>query len=251
MQNRNHILIARCLYSLALFYTFRTSDAYCWEPGKNPYFTAAPRVEQVSISKVRLSWKGIVGQRKCVDAFLVKYWHSSMPSGFQLTDLVKPDINFIEIEVVPKVPYNFEVVAREDKGPLLGVDWNKSAMVQFRTSRLNQLVEEVPEPEVDLSTRHAYVPPPTTISPLTERGQPGLVFQGVTVELMAIIIVSSFIVLLILVGLVYKCFQTKSVDSSDDDVEENAVDKDSDREDFDADETDNLKARYRRSDSEL
>jgi len=248
MENRHHILIARCLYSLVLFYTFRTSDAYCWEPGKNPYFTAAPRVEQVTISKVRISWQGIVAKRECADAFLVKYWQLNMPSGFELTELVKPDVNFIEVEVVPKVPYNFEAVAREDKGPVLGVDWNKSPTVSFKTSRLNREFKEVPEPETDLSTRQPYKTSTTTLSPIVERGQAGLVFKGITVELMAIIIVSGFIVLLIGVGLVYKCLRTKSVsDSSDlDDVEDGAGGgADSDKEDLDtAHETDNLKARY-------
>jgi len=215
--------MAQCLlYSTMLFNTFRTSAAYCWEPGMNPYFGQAPRVEQVNLSTVRISWKDAVEKRWCVDHFLVKYWQTNMPTGYKLTELVTPDVNFIEVEVVPKVPYNFMAVAREDKGPVMGIDWNKSPIVKFKTSRLNHQVEvPPPSPEIDVSTRQ---PPPstsTTHSPLVERGEPGVVFQGITVELLAIIVVSGFIVILIIISLVYKCLRTKSVlDSTDLDEEE-------------------------------
>lgn len=252
-QQRHLTAAAQCmLYALVLFYTFRTTEAYCWEPGWNPYFTEAPRVEQVTISTVRISWKDIVARRECADSFLVKYWQLNMPQGYKLTDMVKTDQNFIEVEVVPKVPYNFQAVAREDKGPVMGVDWNKAPIVSFKTSRLNREVKEEPEPEVDLSTRQPYATSTSTLSPIAERGKAGVVFQGITVELLAIIVVGGFIVILIIIGLIYKCFRSKSVDSSDldDDPEDpdgkgGGVDDGdaSDKDDFDEfGETDNLKA---------
>jgi len=239
--------MAQCkLYVLVLFYTLPSTEGYCWEPGMNPYFKKAPRVEQVTISTVRISWKGLVGRRECADSFLVKYWQQNMPQPYTLTDDVQTDVNFIEVEVIPKVPYNFQAVAREDKGPLFGVDWNKAPIVSFRTSRLNREVKEEPEPEVDLSTRQPYATSTSTLSPIAERGKAGVVFQGVTVELLAIIIVGGFIVVLILIGLVYKCLRRKSVESSDmdDDPEDPADPADnSDKEDFDDfDEADKLKA---------
>ncbi len=54
-------------------------NAYCWEPGKNPDFTGPPKVEQVDMRTVRVSWFGLVKQRKCADQFLVKFWQRNSP----------------------------------------------------------------------------------------------------------------------------------------------------------------------------
>jgi len=37
--------------------------------------------------------------------------------------------NYVDITVVPKVKYAFQAVAREEKGAIGGVDWNKSPQV--------------------------------------------------------------------------------------------------------------------------
>lgn len=42
----------------------------------------------------------------------------------------------IPVQVIPKVDYQFQAVAREDKGPIGGVDWNKSPIAEFRTTSL-------------------------------------------------------------------------------------------------------------------
>lgn len=51
-----------------------------------------------------------------------------------MTDLVAKDLDYVDIEVTPKIPYQFQAVAREDKGLVGGVDWNKSPTVDFKTS---------------------------------------------------------------------------------------------------------------------
>ncbi len=65
---------------------------------------------------------------------MVKYWPRSAPSQYKVTDLVSKDLDHVDIEVTPKIPYQFQAVAREDKGLVGGVDWNKSPTVDFKTS---------------------------------------------------------------------------------------------------------------------
>jgi len=240
------LIVSSCL----LLYTcISSSEAFCWQIGHNPSFNAAPIVEQVTLSKVRVSWKGIVNQRNCVDQFLVKYWQTSMPQGYETTELVSSDVNFVEVVVSPKVPYNFQAVAREDKGPIRGVDWNKSPIVKFRTSRLNEQVEDEPPPapETDLVTHPPYPLPSSTPSPLQERGQKGVVIANITVEVLAIILVCGFIVILLFIGLIYKCFRRKSIYDSteqDDDVVSGGSVALKDDDDVEAgEETEELKAR--------
>ena len=49
--------------------------------------------------------------------------------------LVETSENAMEVEVTPGVMYMFQAVAREDKGVIGGIDWNKSMAVEFKTSR--------------------------------------------------------------------------------------------------------------------
>ena len=226
--------LLQCVF-LVLFCVSSCVQGYCWEPGWNPDFKAAPKVEQITISKVRISWVDIVTKRECADQFLVKYWQKNTPQGYKLTSPVSTDVNHIDVEVVPKVPYNFQAVAREDKGPVRGVDWNKSPIVEFKTSNFNVEVKDAPpDPELDLVTR-PFVVEPSTRSPLEERGETGIVFAGITVEVLAIIVIGGFVVLLILIGLVYKCFRGKSAEMDDDDEEPT-------KDDLEAGETDDLKS---------
>ena len=44
----------------------------------------------------------------------------------------------INITVTPKIMYQFQVVAREDKGVIGGINWNKSPTVEFKTSSSNR-----------------------------------------------------------------------------------------------------------------
>ena len=61
----------------------------------------------------------------------------SLPS-IQTTDLVDTDSDSIDITVTPKIMYQFQAVAREDKGVIGGIDWNKSPTVEFKTSSSNR-----------------------------------------------------------------------------------------------------------------
>ena len=128
------LFILRCAILYILHTPVSLVQAYCWEPGKNPYFTGPPIVQQVDLQTVRVSWDGLVEMRECTDQFLVKYWQKTNPQKYDLTELVNPQVSSIDIKVSPKVEYQFQAVAREDKGSVIGVDWNKSDITDFKTS---------------------------------------------------------------------------------------------------------------------
>ena len=52
----------------------------------------------------------------------------------QATGQVETDVDSIDITVMPKIMYKFQAAAREDKGIIGGVNWNKSPAVEFKTS---------------------------------------------------------------------------------------------------------------------
>lgn len=110
-------------------------QSYCWEPGKHPSFNGPPTVRQVSPDQVEVNWGDQIVLRECADNFLVKYWMRNRPALYETSPLVGQEANSIIVRVQPGVLYDFQAVAREEKGPVGGVDWNKSPVVEFKTSR--------------------------------------------------------------------------------------------------------------------
>ncbi len=122
------------LLLVMLFFPFFSPVlSVCWSPGLNPRFRSPPRVEQLALDRVRVSWAGAVDGHACADQFLVKYWQRLYPRDYSLTHLVVGR-DYADVEVVPKVIYHFQAVAREEKGAVFGVDYNKSPVVTFQTS---------------------------------------------------------------------------------------------------------------------
>jgi hypothetical protein len=58
-------------------------------------FTGPPKVEQIDLATVRVSWEGLVTQRECADQFLVKYWQRTNPQSYLTSDLVCKTQQFI------------------------------------------------------------------------------------------------------------------------------------------------------------
>ena len=115
---------------------FKLCHGYCWQGGYNPSFQSPPTISQISITKVQVSWKGIVKNKECADLFVVKYWKNSSPSNFKMSEKVSTDIDGVILAgLVPRVEYSFQAIATEEKG-LLGIDYNRSPIVKFSTSRL-------------------------------------------------------------------------------------------------------------------
>ena len=52
----------------------------------NPGFTSPPRVQQVSLTSVRVDWLGLVTRIDCADQFIVKSWNVHNPNDYQFNN---------------------------------------------------------------------------------------------------------------------------------------------------------------------
>jgi len=214
------------------------ANGYCWQPGKNPGFNGIPKVEQVDIRTVKVSWNGITTQTECADQFLVKYWESTSPLDYHLSDPVNNDEFSTVIKVTPKVKYVFEVIAREDKGAIAGVDYNRAENVEFKTSMKN--VEVTIEDDLPIIPTKITNPvqdsSSVSVSENTEEPSKesksstsigGLPFN---IEIICIIAVCGVVAILIAIGIVYKltCNKKSSADLEEYDDEDDDEDDDDD-----------------------
>ena len=137
MKGKSNVLIPSwyllAVYAFLLEQFYQPTNAYCWEIGRNPGFSKEPTVYQISPTRVRVSWEGIVTQLECADSFLVFYWKENNPSHLYMTAPVSTVTDYIDIDVSARTTYLYQVIARENKS-ILGVDDNKAEAVKFRTS---------------------------------------------------------------------------------------------------------------------
>lgn len=217
------------------------ADAYCWQAGHNPAFTGPPKVEQVDIRHVKVSWFGLVSMRECADQFLVKFWPKNNPQGWELTEMLPNDSNEVVIGVVPKVDYTFQAIAREDKGAIIGVDYNKSPQTDFKTSVYNaevkpspQVPHEVPEAPAGRQPENVWPQDETNKQQILPKSEEEGILLGLSLELLAIIVVCSVVLLLIVVGLIYKLACSKKTDDEDDYDEDDDDDNDGEKEKLEA-----------------
>ena len=217
----------------------RHCNAYCWQSGWNPNFISEPKVEQLTMMKVRVSWDGIVDKRKCADSFLVKYWRKSSPATYKMTTPVPTQVSYEDIEISPKVIYLYQVIAREDKGMILGVDYNKAKPVEFRTSPNNE----------EISSDNSNVPggiinnnnhgrSQSTYNP--KINDKAINVMGLTIETLVIMIVVGLILVLVIIGLVYKfaCGGKKSSKYDEEEDDEESGEGEDDEEESDEDQWD-------------
>ena len=105
---------------------------------------------QVNLTTVRVSWKNVVKNRECTDQFLVKYWPRDRPSEYEATDMVRNTENSSDVNVTPEIAYKFQAVAREDKGLIGGIIWNKSPIVEYMTTTLESRQNPLSNAEIAL-----------------------------------------------------------------------------------------------------
>lgn len=217
------------------------ANGYCWQVGYNPGFTGPPKVEQISIDEVRVSWEDIVTNRECTDQFLVKYWPRTSPQAYETSDLVPPETSYMQVKVTPKVTYQFQAVAREDKGLVGGIDWNKSPIVNFKTSRVNEEVPKLSQPTVDISPRIEDVgknsngsPSDLSVQAIKEAnldpppGHDQIKVAGMSLFMFVGIVIGSLLLLVILIGIMYKLATAKRKMKALDDVDEDEEDEEED-----------------------
>ena len=96
-----HILLTLLLPSV---------QGYCAGLGANPGFRGPPRVEQVTLTSVRVSWEGLVTRGDCADQFIVKSWLARNPNDYKMSDLLPTtQFTFIVRDLVPNQDYVFQV----------------------------------------------------------------------------------------------------------------------------------------------
>lgn len=168
-------------------------QGYCAGLGANPGFRGPPRVEQVTLTSVRVTWAGLVTRAECADQFIVKSWLTRNPNDYKMSDLLPTSqFSFVVTDLVPNQDYVFQAIAREDKG-ILGKDWNKSDKTFYRTTSYNPTVApEQGRAGAELSYRGD--PAPALHSPKS------LSSGSLGVFSMAGIIIGSLLGVLILVG---------------------------------------------------
>lgn len=90
--------------------TLPDCNAYCALLGQNPGFSAPPKVEQISLTSVRVSWEGLVTRIDCADQFIVKSWNKRNPNDYQMSDLLPvTQFSYTVTDLVPNQDYVFQV----------------------------------------------------------------------------------------------------------------------------------------------
>ena len=84
-----------------------------------------------------------------------------------MTDFIDTQVFYATIKVIPRVEYTFQVIAREDKGSMLGIavgiDYNKSELTTFKTSRLPRPLNSN-DPKLDYGNIQGPPPAPEIVS---------------------------------------------------------------------------------------
>ena len=80
-----------------------------------------------------------------------------------MTDHISTQVFYTNIKVIPRVEYTFQVIAREDKGSFLGIDYNKSKTTTFKTSRLPRPLNSN-DPKLDYGNIPGPPPLPEQVS---------------------------------------------------------------------------------------
>jgi len=173
---------------------------------RDPGFTKAPKVEQISLTKVRVSWRGLVTGVDCADQFVVKSWPRSDPGKFAYVVLPTTEYTYDVDHVRAKRPWAYQVGGREDGGWLWGKKLSKSPTAYFTTSDKKSQPTVAPALE-----------PAVTINIRADSGNPGAAHQNQTLEedeegyeqmanfvmVVTAIAIGSLFVIVVIIGICY------------------------------------------------
>merc|ERR1712018_468637 len=131
--------------------------------------------------------------------------------------------------------YVFEVIAREDKGAIAGVDYNRAENVEFKTSMKN--VDVTIEDDLPIIPTKITNPvqDSSSISVSENTGEPSKESKSLpslpfNIEIICIIAVCGVVAILIAIGIVYKltCNKKSSADLEEYDDEDDEDDEEDD-----------------------
>ena len=107
----------------------------CSLSARDPYWTGGPRVEQVTLTSVSVSWAGLLENMDCADSLRIKYWWTNTPNDYRLTEkLPTSSTNFKIGDLLKYQEYAFLVVAIENGNLIRSIDYNRSPTTFFTTS---------------------------------------------------------------------------------------------------------------------
>ncbi len=127
--------------------------------------------------------------------------------------------------------YQFQAVAREEKGPVSGVDWNKSLPTTFATS--SSAAEISDTSFEDASETDEVAQEETNIGKVSRTKDDAPVrVLGLRIEMFFVVVLAVLILLLITAGTIHRLYSSRKKDSTED----SEMSSDDDDEDLDDDE---------------
>merc|ERR1711974_347415 len=95
-------------------------------------FNSAPKVEQVEIDKVKVSWSDVVANLDCLDEFIINYWEEGKSKVLDGTFVGPLGANQFSTEikdVTPSQSYKLQLKTRKNGY------YGESEIVEFKTDR--------------------------------------------------------------------------------------------------------------------
>lgn len=182
---------------LILILSVVKSWSFCVEAGKSTIFARPPRISQIHLHKVNVSWDGIVRNSECADGFFVQFWNNL--NEIKSTEEVEPGRTFIEVDVVPDLKYSYRVIAREESAGTKDAVWRQSPIFSFTTSSNPQ------------ETSTEFVIP----EEVTAAGN-NFNFLDVRWEYLTLIIVGLIVVAMVIMGVLCKVVKRRDRPNFDD-----------------------------------
>eukprot|EP00095_Tigriopus_kingsejongensis_P006721 snap_masked-scaffold25_size650667-processed-gene-5.22 protein:Tk06721 transcript:snap_masked-scaffold25_size650667-processed-gene-5.22-mRNA-1 annotation:"hypothetical protein AaeL_AAEL007475" len=146
----------------------------CWKPGSNPFY-GQPRATRTGLDYVKLEWSDIFdGGSDCqlVD-FMIKSHPRFKPAQYKLSDFTLKSQRSATVKVERGVDYVFQIIARENKGAQLGIEYKYSPMVTNYAMKLgssdrvvNAQLASSPRQSPPI-THEIRTTPPTSPAPMT------------------------------------------------------------------------------------
>ena len=112
-------------------------ESCCWL--NDPDFESDPTVIEISPTKIRVSWKDILGDINCVDHYFIHYWKTKNEKRNDVQKMHQAPQNssfIVDIHVLENTMYTIQVNAFEDGLVDCGNNWSNEVI--FQTSNISK-----------------------------------------------------------------------------------------------------------------
>ena len=132
--------LSKTVYSICFFVLLpRLLQSCCWL--NDPDFERDPTIIEISPTKIRVSWKDILGDIDCVDHYFIHYWKTEFEerNDVQKIHQVSENTSFnVDIDVSENTMYTIQVNAFEDGLIDCGNNWSNELI--FTTSKISEFI---------------------------------------------------------------------------------------------------------------